>query len=200
MVLFYSSNTGKMTEVAAILKESHIDCISASEAQITTGCPETGTTFVENAILKARDGARQSGGACIADDSGLIVDALPGQLGVNSARYAGNIASDQDNIDHLLSNLDGILSPDRTARFVCCMVYMRHIDDPFPIVTYGILDGEILATPSGESGFGYDPVFYVPAIKKTLANLSSVEKNNMSHRSHACRQLCQLLLSEDSTL
>ena len=200
MVLFYSSNKGKIAEVTAILKESNIDCISAQEAQITTGCPETGATFVENAILKARDGARQSGSACLADDSGLIVDALPGHLGVNSARYAGETASDPDNINHLLSNLNDLSDIDHTARFVCCMVYMRYAEDPFPLVTYGILEGKIVATPSGEYGFGYDPIFYVPDFKNTLASLTPVDKNRISHRALACQRLCQLLTSEGDTV
>ena len=193
MLLFYSHNSGKIAEVTSILQAHNIECLSALDANITTGCPETGATFVENAILKARDGARQSGHACLADDSGLVVDALSGEPGVMSGRYAGDLASDQENMNLLITRLDATNSPNRNARFICCMVYLRHAQDPYPIVTHGTLEGVTATKPSGKSGFGYDPIFQLPNINKTLAHLSPAEKNKISHRGQACRKMCHLL-------
>jgi XTP/dITP diphosphohydrolase len=155
-------------------------------------CEETGSTFVENAILKARNAAAQSGLPAIADDSGIIVDALHGAPGVRSARYAGDKASDTDNVQKLLAALAGVPDDMRTARFVCVIVLLAHADDPCPIIAQGVWEGRILHQPEGEGGFGYDPVFWVAAHQCSSAQLPADVKNALSHRGQALRQLLAL--------
>lgn len=150
---------------------------------------ETGLTFVENAILKARHAAQLSQMAAIADDSGLVVDVLSGAPGIYSARFAGRGASDQDNIDKLLSKLEGVSIEQRSARFVCVLVYLRHAEDPSPLICQGAWEGQIATTQSGHGGFGYDPVFYVPEFNQTAAQLGSEKKNKISHRAQAVTQI-----------
>ncbi len=148
---------------------------------------ETGLTFVENAILKARHAARSSGLAAIADDSGLEVDHLHGAPGIYSSRYAGDQATDRQNTGKLLAALDGVQQ--RAARFRCVIVLLRHADDPTPIITMGTWHGEIALTPRGEGGFGYDPVFWLPESECTVAELAPADKERLSHRGQALRQL-----------
>lgn len=189
-IVLASGNPGKIKEIQAILKGHPI--IPQSQFNVEEA-EETGTTFIENAIIKARNAALHCDSAAIADDSGLVVDALDGAPGVISARYAGVGASDQDNLLKLLHDLKGIPAEQRTARFVCVIVLMRHANDPLPVVAQGTWEGIILEQSVGENGFGYDPIFWVPTHQKASAELSLEVKNSLSHRGQALKQLTQLL-------
>jgi XTP/dITP diphosphohydrolase len=156
---------------------------------------ETGLTFVENALLKARNAAQHTGLPAIADDSGLEVDALDGAPGIYSARYAGEGASDEDNLLKLLDSLRDVDDARRSARFQCLMVYMRHATDPTPRIFQGTWEGRILHRPRGEHGFGYDPIFYVPGQQCASAELAPEVKNSLSHRGQALQQLVDSLRS-----
>jgi XTP/dITP diphosphohydrolase len=151
--------------------------------------PETGTTFVENAIIKARHASKVTGLPCIADDSGLEVAALNGAPGIYSSRFAGEGATDGTNIDKLLSQLEGVEESKRQARFVCVLVFMRHADDPTPIICQGSWDGVISTQRQGENGFGYDPVFFQPQLNLAAAQLNPEQKHALSHRGKALKQL-----------
>lgn len=181
-IVLASGNQGKIKEIQTILKNHLI--VAQSQFNVEEA-EETGSTFVENAIIKARNAALHCNMPAISDDSGLVVDALNGAPGVVSARYAGVGASDQDNLLKLLRNLEGVPVEQRTARFVCVIVFMRHADDPLPIIAQGTWEGRILAEAVGENGFGYDPVFWVPSHFKASAELSPELKNNLSHRGQA---------------
>jgi XTP/dITP diphosphohydrolase len=154
---------------------------------------ETGLTFIENAILKARFASEKTGLPAIADDSGLEVTALNGAPGIYSSRYAGPDASDAQNVEKLLNALEGVPKGERQASFYCAMVYVRFADDPTPIIGLGRWRGEIAAAPTGEGGFGYDPVFWIPALQQSAAQLSSDAKQKLSHRGQALRQLSEQL-------
>ena len=154
---------------------------------------ETGLSFVENAILKARHAAAKSGLPAIADDSGLEVDALNGAPGIYSARYAGPGASDTQNLQKLLTDMEKVPQEQRTARFQCLMVYMRHAHDPTPLICQGTWEGQITFEPRGEGGFGYDPVFFVPTHHCTSAELAPEVKNQLSHRGQALGRLVAAL-------
>ncbi|MDK8465565.1 RdgB/HAM1 family non-canonical purine NTP pyrophosphatase [Marinobacter sp. SS13-12] len=187
-----SNNKGKIAELAELLKPLGLTPV----AQGTLGvgeAEEPAVTFVENAILKARHAARVTGLPALADDSGLAVDALGGQPGVRSARYAGESASDDDNVRALLSALEGIPEEQRTAQFHCVLVYLRHADDPTPVICHGRWPGKILDQPRGEGGFGYDPVFLVPETGTSAAELSREDKGRISHRGRALAQLLEQL-------
>ena len=191
-VCLASNNAGKVREINQLLGESGITVVPQSEFD----CPEaeeTGLTFVENAIIKARNAALHSGLPAIADDSGIEVDALMGAPGIYSARYAGRGASDEANLRKLLGDLQGIPEAERTARFQCLMVYMRHAEDPTPLICQGTWEGRILAEPRGDNGFGYDPVFLVPELEHSAAELEADTKNRLSHRGQALRQLAARL-------
>lgn len=189
-IVLASGNQGKIKEIEAILKghkivpQSHFNVEEAEE---------TGSTFVENAIIKARNAALHCKLPAIADDSGLVVDALNGAPGVISARYAGFGASDQENLDKLLQDMQDIPVEQRSARFVCVIVLMRYADDPLPIIAQGIWEGVILSKSLGENGFGYDPIFWVSTHQKTSAELSSAIKNSISHRGQALNKLTRLI-------
>jgi XTP/dITP diphosphohydrolase len=185
-----SSNPGKIKEIQAILAKQVIVPQSAFNV---TDADETGSTFVENAIIKARNAALHCNLSSIADDSGLVVDALKGAPGVTSARYAGVGASDHDNVLKLLDELKGVPDEQRTARFICVMVFMEHANDPFPVIAQGVWEGRILHRPVGANGFGYDPVFWVPEHNCTSAELSADVKNSLSHRGQALRSLTNLI-------
>ena len=191
-IVLASGNKGKIKEIQAILKDHPI--IPQSQFKVEEA-EETGSTFIENAIIKARNAALHCNSAAIADDSGLVVDALKGAPGVISARYAGVGASDQDNLLKLLKDMEGIPVEQRNARFVCVIVLMRHADDPLPLIAQGTWEGSILTESVGENGFGYDPVFWVPTHQKASAELSSEIKNSISHRGQALSHLTQLLQS-----
>lgn len=185
-----SGNAGKIREIQALLPDHPIVAQSAFDI---IEAEETGLSFVENAIIKARNAALHSGLPAIADDSGLVVDALQGAPGIFSARYAGMNANDQDNIQKLLQALDGVPDAQRTARFVCVMVFMRHAEDPLPLIAQGVWEGRILQQPQGANGFGYDPVFWVPERDCASAELSADVKNALSHRGKALNLLTALI-------
>jgi XTP/dITP diphosphohydrolase len=194
-IVLASGNAGKIREIQALLAGHTIVPQSAFNV---AECEETGITFVENAILKARNAARQSQLPSIADDSGLVVDALDGAPGVFSARYAGVGASDQDNIEKLLRELQGVPDQQRSARFICVMVFMAHAGDPCPVIAQGVWEGRILAQAAGENGFGYDPVFWVPEHNCASAELTPAVKNSLSHRGKALRDLVTLIQAKGS--
>lgn len=187
-IVLATNNSGKIIELNALLAPLKLDVHPQNEFT-NSSADETGSTFIENAILKARHAASVSGLPAIADDSGLEVDALNGAPGIYSARFAGPDASDQDNIDKLLTELKDIPTAQRTARFHCVLVYMKHADDPTPIVCHGKWEGVITLEQQGRKGFGYDPVFFIPSIDKTSAQLTKEEKNAISHRGKALSQL-----------
>src|SRR5665811_672923 len=178
-IVLASGNPGKIKEIQAILTKHPIITQSAFNV---AEADETGTTFVENAIIKARNAALHCKLPSIADDSGLVVDALNGAPGVISARYAGVGASDQDNVNKLLKELDGVPENQRSARFICIMVFMEYAEDPFPVIAQGVWEGRILSHAIGANGFGYDPVFWVPERNCASAELPPAVKNILSHR------------------
>ena len=189
-IILASSNIGKIKEIQDILAE-HL--IVPQSVFNVTDADETGSTFVENAIIKARHAAFQCKLPAIADDSGLVVDALSGAPGVISARYAGVGASDRDNVQKLLKELEDVPKEQRSARFICVMVFLEHAEDPFPVIAQGVWEGQILYQPIGDNGFGYDPVFWVPEQQCASAELSAVVKNSLSHRNKALRSLTDLI-------
>lgn len=194
-IVLASSNPGKIREIQAILTGHPI--IPQSAFNIADA-EETGTTFVENAILKARNAALHCKLPAIADDSGLVVDALNGAPGVISARYAGIGASDQANLDKLLQALEGVPDQLRSARFICVMVFMEHADDPCPVIAQGVWEGRILTHAVGENGFGYDPVFWVPEQGCASAELPAAVKNSLSHRGQALKSLTALIKAKEN--
>ena len=177
-----SGNPGKLRELAALLAGLDIEPISQSDLNVTPAA-ETGQTFVENALLKARHASRQTALPAIADDSGLVVRALGGAPGVRSARYAGDTASDADNNRKLIRALVG--HSDRSAWFYCALVFLQHPKDPSPLLATGLWRGQIIDQPRGENGFGYDPHFLIPHLGKTSAELPPQQKNQLSHRGQA---------------
>jgi len=193
-VVLASNNAGKVREINQLLQDQQIQVIPQREFDIQD-IEETGLTFVENAILKARHAASESGLAAIADDSGLEVDALKGAPGIYSARFAGPGCNDQDNNNKLLESLRDVPDEKRSARFQCLMVYMSHADDPTPIICQGTWGGRIMLQPQGENGFGYDPLFFVPQENCTSAQLSPEIKNSLSHRGQALNKLLAALSS-----
>ncbi|MFI3185560.1 MAG: RdgB/HAM1 family non-canonical purine NTP pyrophosphatase [Methylococcaceae bacterium] len=189
-IVLASGNPGKIREIQAMLEDRPIVPQSAFNVQ---ECEETGFTFIENAILKARNAALHCRLPAIADDSGLVVDALHGAPGVISARYAGVLASDRDNLNKLLQALEGVPMQLRTARFICVLVFLEHAEDPCPLIAQGVWEGLILDHAVGENGFGYDPVFWVPDQNCTSAELPALVKNSLSHRGQALRHLTSLI-------
>ena len=187
-IVLASNNPGKVREIGQILADLDLEVLPQSAFKIEE-VEETGLSFVENAILKARHAAANSGLPAIADDSGLEVDALNGAPGIYSARYAGAGATDTQNLQKLLADLEKVPQEQRTARFQCLLVYMRHAQDPTPRIYQGTWEGRITFEPRGESGFGYDPVFFVPSHHCTSAELAPEVKNALSHRGQALRQL-----------
>lgn len=194
-IVLASGNPGKIREIQAILADHPIIPQSAFNV---VDVEETGSTFVENAILKARNAALHCQLPAIADDSGLVVDALNGAPGVMSARYAGVGASDRDNVDKLLQELEGVPAELRTARFICVMVFMEHAHDPCPVIAQGVWEGRILDHAVGDNGFGYDPVFWVPERNCASAELPPDVKNSLSHRGQALKTLTALIKAKES--
>jgi XTP/dITP diphosphohydrolase len=191
-IVLASSNPGKVREFNELLADHHISVVPQTQFGVPDA-EETGLTFVENAILKARNAALHTGLAAIADDSGIEVDALNGAPGIYSARYAGKGAGDRANLEKLLLDLSEVPEAERSARFQCLMVYMRHANDPTPMIFQGTWEGRILFAPRGEQGFGYDPVFFVPTHDCSSAELAPSVKNALSHRGQALRKLVATL-------
>ena len=183
-----SSNPGKLRELSAILAGLGYDLHPQSEFGVDE-VAETGTTFVENAIIKARHAAQQTGLPALADDSGIEVDALAGAPGVFSARFAGDGADDAANNALLVEKLQSVPAKQRGARYRAVIVLMRHAGDPAPLICEGSWEGMIQLTPAGDGGFGYDPYFFLPALGCTSAQLSAAEKNRQSHRGRALAEL-----------
>ena len=193
-IVLASNNPGKVREFNELLSGADLQVVPQSEFGVPD-IEETGLTFVENAILKARNASAHTGLPAIADDSGLEVDALQGAPGIYSARYAGAGASDAANLRKLLEALRDVPEAQRTARFQCLMVYMRHERDPTPLIFQGTWEGRILFEPRGANGFGYDPVFHVPEQDCSSAELPPEVKNRLSHRGQALRALVAALTS-----
>ncbi|AHY09161.1 RdgB/HAM1 family non-canonical purine NTP pyrophosphatase [Serratia plymuthica] len=191
-VVLATGNPGKVRELADLLADFGLNVVAQTELGVDSA-EETGLTFIENAILKARHAAQITGLPAIADDSGLAVDALGGAPGIYSARYAGVDASDQQNLDKLLVALKDVPQGSRGAQFHCVLVYMRHAEDPTPLVFHGSWAGEITFESAGAGGFGYDPVFYVPALGRTAAELSRDEKSAVSHRGKALKLMLEAM-------
>ncbi len=191
-VVLASGNKGKVREFGQLLAGVDIEVVPQTEFAVPEA-EETGLTFVENAILKARNAAKHTGLPAIADDSGLEVDALRGAPGIYSARYAGVGAGDRANTEKLLQALAGAEGAARSARFQCLLVYMEHELDPTPLICQGTWEGFITFEPKGANGFGYDPVFFVPSHNGTAAELGDEVKNGLSHRGQALRQLLEML-------
>jgi XTP/dITP diphosphohydrolase len=189
-IVLASGNIGKLRELSQILSPLGLKLIAQSDLNVAEA-EETGLSFVENAIIKARNAALVTGLPAIADDSGIEVDALHGAPGIYSSRYAGPDASDTDNIHALLTAMKDVPENERTARFQCVVVFMRHAEDPTPLICQGSWQGQILQTPSGDEGFGYDPVFWVPETDCTAAELSPEQKHAISHRGKAMRQFME---------
>lgn len=183
-----TGNQGKVKEMADVLAPYAISLRPQSDYSVSS-VAETGSTFVENAIIKARHAAEETGLPCIADDSGLAVDALHGAPGIYSARFSGDNATDASNIDKLLMDIADIPEGKRQAQFHCCLVFMRHAADPTPVISHGIWRGEILTARLGEGGFGYDPVFWVAEQNSTAAQLTKAQKHAISHRGKAVKGL-----------
>lgn len=187
-IVLASNNPGKLREIQAVLDQQRFHLIQQSEFKVSE-VAETGTTFVENAIIKARHAAQHTGLPALADDSGIEVDALQGAPGIYSARYAGSDADDKSNNAKLLSQLANTPDTQRTARFQCVIVYMRHAQDSMPLICQGTWEGAILHKVTGKNGFGYDPLFFVPTHGCSSAELDPEEKNRISHRAQALQKL-----------
>ncbi len=189
-IVLASGNQGKLRELRDLLAGRQVELRPQSAFAIEP-VAETGLSFVENALLKARHACQASGLGAIADDSGLEVDALDGAPGIHSARYAGidGAEADLQNNRKLLAAIESVPEPERTARFQCVIVFMRHALDPVPLICQGTWQGRILREPRGTNGFGYDPLFFLPGENCTSAELAPARKNLLSHRSQAIRQL-----------
>lgn len=189
-IVLASGNIGKLRELSQILSPLGLKLIAQSDLNVPEA-EETGLSFVENAIIKARNAALFTGLPAIADDSGIEVDALHGAPGIYSSRYAGPDASDTDNINALLDAMKEVPETERTARFQCVVVFMRHAEDPTPLICQGSWQGQILQSPLGDEGFGYDPIFWVSETDCTAAELSPEQKHAISHRGKAMRQFME---------
>lgn len=189
-LILASNNAGKLKEFSALLAPINFDLHTQAEFNVPEA-EEPHVTFVENAIAKARHAARLTGKPALADDSGVCVNALGGAPGVYSARYAGEPKSDQRNNEKLIADLAA--HTDKSAYYYCVLVFVRHADDPQPVIADGRWNGEMIDTPRGQGGFGYDPYFWIPELQKTAAELTSEEKNRLSHRGQALRALIEKL-------
>lgn len=196
-VVLASGNPGKLREFQQLLSGCGYDLLPQTDFALESAA-ETGLTFVENAIIKARHACAATELAALADDSGIEVDALNGQPGIYSARFAGEDASDQDNNRLLLERLQGVPTDKRTARYQCLLVYMRHAQDPTPLICQGSWEGRILEAPRGAGGFGYDPLFFVPSHQCSAAELTLEVKGTISHRARASAQLLRALQTQRS--
>jgi len=189
-VVLATNNEGKLKEFRSLLAPLGLDLVGQTELGIAS-VPETGTTFVENALEKARHASAMSECPALSDDSGLVVDCLQGQPGIHSARFAGNDATDEDNNNKLLALLGN--GQTRSAHFYCALVFLRHAQDPAPVIATGQWHGSIVIEPKGNNGFGYDPLFLVSGLGITSAELDPEAKNRISHRAQAVQELCAKL-------
>lgn len=191
-IVLATGNLGKVREINELLAGFDFEILPQSLFKVPEA-EETGLTFVENALIKARNAAQHAGLPAIADDSGLEVDALKGAPGIYSSRYAGSNATDKDNLEKLLADLGPLPEHLRSARFQCVMVYLRHAADPTPLICQGTWEGRVLFAPRGNNGFGYDPVFYAPSHDCSSAELPPEIKNRLSHRGQALAKLVKKL-------
>ena len=196
-VVLASDNPGKLAELTSLLADTGFVCVSQGEFGVSSA-EETGSTFVENALLKARHAAASTGLCAIADDSGLAVDHLKGAPGVHSARYSGVDATDEENREFLLTALAGVPADQRTARFHSVVVYLRHAKDPIPIICHGHWSGTIALKPRGSGGFGYDSLFLADGCSQTAAELTADKKNSLSHRAQALLSLVGALKCQEN--
>jgi len=185
-IVLATTNQGKLKEIKAFFQGLPIDLVSQSEFTVPS-VEETGLSFVENAILKARHASLHCHLPALADDSGLVVNALDGAPGIYSSRYAGVNANDQDNVNKLLTALSAVDEEKRLAHFYCALAFVRYPQDPAPLICQGIWEGSILHQPVGEGGFGYDPIFWVQSEHCSAAQLSAAQKNEQSHRAKALK-------------
>ncbi len=193
-IVLASGNAGKLREIAQLLEGLNLEILPQSEFNVPE-IEETGLTFVDNAILKARNAAHYTGLPAIADDSGIAVDVLRGRPGIYSARFAGIGASDEENLEKLIRMVKPFPDEERTARFICSMVYIRHEEDHVPVIAEGVWEGQIITESRGGNGFGYDPIFYISSHQCTSAELPPEIKNKLSHRGQALRKLLEQLSS-----
>ena len=191
-IVLATGNPGKIREFRELLAPLQIDVVPLADFTRESAA-ETGLSFIENAILKARFAARESGLPAIADDSGLEVDGLHGAPGIYSARYAGEHASDEDNLQKLLAAVRPMDAAARTARYQCALAFMRWHTDPSPLICQASWEGRIVLEPRGHGGFGYDPIFEVAGDSRTAAELSSLEKHRISHRAKALHAMLEML-------
>lgn len=191
-VVLASANPGKLREFADLLAPLNLQVVPQSDYGIEPAA-ETGLTFIENALIKARHAAGTSGLPALADDSGIAVDALDGAPGIYSARYAGAGASDEANLQKLIESIRTLPDDRCTARYHCVIVYMQRADDPTPLIAQGVWEGRLITEPRGSNGFGYDPIFFLDDRACTAAELDSTTKNQLSHRGQALRQLIHVL-------
>jgi len=189
-VIRATGNLGKIREFQTVRKQ--FDLKPQSDFAVPEA-EEKGLSFLENALIKAQNAAKSTGFPALADDSGLVVDALQGAPGIYSARYAGAQATDQENLDKLLAELEDVAETARSARFVCALAFCRYPADPIPIIAQASWEGLITREQYGTNGFGYDPVFYLPDLQCTSAQLTAQQKNAISHRGQALAELCRLL-------
>ena len=190
-IILATGNQGKVRELNAMLK-SHYSIVSQKDLQVEE-VPETGSSFIENALIKARNASFQTKLPALADDSGLEVEALGGDPGIYSARYAGEKATDEDNISKLILNMEQ--HKNRSARFCCAMVFVENAEDTKPIIIEKYWNGEILREAIGNNGFGYDSIFYLPDLQCSSAQLEPEKKNLLSHRGQALNELLRHLIS-----
>lgn len=194
-IVLATGNPGKVSELQALLAGLGVEVLPQSFYYVPAAA-ETGTTFVENAIIKARNACEHTGLPAVADDSGLEVDGLGGAPGVHSARWAGEDADDAANNARLRDELLDVPEHERGARFRCVVVYLRHAADPAPVIAEGVWPGRVIEAPRGDHGFGYDPHFLVPELDRTAAELDAAAKNRLSHRGQALRRLREALARE----
>lgn len=194
IIILATNNKSKVKEISEMMSGSDIIFVSLADAGINVEVEETGTTFEENALLKAREICKLSGKPTISDDSGLEIDALDGAPGIYSSRFMGEDTSYDIKNNALIEKLENVADPDRTARFRCCMALV--LPDGREFVTEGAMEGIIAREPKGINGFGYDPILFIPEYNRTSAELSSEEKNNISHRGEALRKMIEVIKKE----
>lgn len=194
IIILATNNKSKVKEISEMMSGSDITFVSLADAGINVEVEETGTTFEENALLKAREICKLSGKPTISDDSGLEIDALDGAPGIYSSRFMGEDTSYDIKNNALIEKLENVADTDRTARFRCCMALV--LPDGREFVTEGAMEGIIAREPKGINGFGYDPILFIPEYNRTSAELSSEEKNNISHRGEALRKMIEVIKKE----